>query len=104
MIPRASVPTHETGDSFGIDILAVDAECRLLPSCRAFLLFANHQVHFLGLDILANMPCGQSIFILLFSAGEKVSLSYVVQSISRREKAYGQIKSKAWVKMGEIIS
>lgn len=68
-IPRSAIATHEAGDSLGVDILAIDAESRLFALGGALLLLAKHQMDFLCLDIFANMPCGEAIFVLLFSDG-----------------------------------
>jgi hypothetical protein len=70
VIPGITVAPYEACYAFGIDILAVDPKGSLLPSGGALLLLANHQMHFLGLDVFANMPCREAIFVLFFSANE----------------------------------
>lgn len=69
VVPGCAISTNEAGDSLGVDILAIDAEGRLFALGSALLLLAEHQVDLLCLDIFADMPCGEAIFVLLFSGG-----------------------------------
>ena len=66
-VPGCAVATDEAGDSLGVDVLAIDPEGRLFALGGPLLLLAKHQVDLLGLDVLADMPCGETILVLLFS-------------------------------------
>lgn len=68
LVPVRTVSTDEAGDALGVDLLAADAKGRLLAAGSALLLFADHHMDLFGLDVLANMPCGEPVFVLLFSA------------------------------------
>lgn len=72
MVPGSAVATNEAGDSLGVDILAIDSECRLFALSGTLLLLPEHQMNLLCLDVLAYMPCGETIFVLLFSDGSGV--------------------------------
>jgi hypothetical protein len=70
LIPGLTVAAKEACNAFRVDILAIYTESSLLPSGGTLLLFANHQVDFFSLDVLADMPCGKTVFVLFFSASE----------------------------------
>lgn len=62
-----SISTDKAGDAFGVDFLSSNTETCLLASGRSFLLLSDHDMDFFGLDILADMPCSQAVFVLFFS-------------------------------------
>jgi hypothetical protein len=66
-IPRGAIATDEAGDTFWVDVLPVYPEGRLFALGCALLLLAKHEMDLFGLDILSDMPCGESIFVLFFS-------------------------------------
>ena len=68
--PGLTISADEAGESLLVHFVACPAKGRLLASGGTLLLFANHQVNFFGLDVLADMPCGQTVFVLFFSASE----------------------------------
>jgi len=68
LIPRVTIAADEACYPLGVNILAIYPKGRLFPSSSALLLFANHQVDFFSLDIFADMPCGEAVFVLFFSA------------------------------------
>jgi hypothetical protein len=75
-IPGSSIATNEASDSFGVDVLPIHPEGSLFPLGGALLLFAKHQVDLFGFDILSDMPCGKTIFVLLFSNGLGLDWEY----------------------------
>jgi hypothetical protein len=66
-IPRCTVATYKASDTFRVDVLAIHPESSLLPLGGAFLLLAKHDVDLFGLDILPDMPCRETVFVLFFS-------------------------------------
>lgn len=68
--PGITVAALKAGNAFGVNILAIYPKGSFLPSGSALLLFANHQMDFFRLDVLPDMPCGEAVFILFFSASE----------------------------------
>jgi hypothetical protein len=69
-VPRITVAAKKACNAFGINILPIYPKGSFLPSGGALLLFANHQVDFFSLDVLPDMPCGEAVFVLFFSASE----------------------------------
>jgi hypothetical protein len=68
LIPRVTIAADEACYPLGVNILAIYPKSRLFSSSGTLLLLANHQVDFFSLDVFADMPCGEAVFILFFSA------------------------------------
>jgi hypothetical protein len=56
VIPVRSVSSYETSNAFGVDFLASHSKDSLLAPRSPLLLFANHDIDFLGFDVLSNVP------------------------------------------------
>lgn len=67
MIPHIRVPTAESSDALLVDDLTVQSKSRLLALGGAPLLLAEHDMDFFLLQVLAEIPLGEAIFILFFS-------------------------------------
>lgn len=67
LFPGGTVAADEAGDAFRVDVLPVDAEGRLFAFGGALSLFADHEMDFFGLDVFANVPGGEAIFVLFLS-------------------------------------
>lgn len=67
VIPRGAVAAYKAGDTFWIDVLSVDSKGCLFALGGTLLLLAKHEVNLFGLDILSDMPCCETIFVLFFS-------------------------------------
>lgn len=67
LFPGRAIATYKASNPFRVDVLATDPEGCLLASGGPFLLFAKHEVDFFGFDVLSNMPCGETVFVLFFS-------------------------------------
>ena len=67
LLPSRPVATNEASNAFGVNILATDAEGCCFASSGTFLLLSQHEMDFSGFDILADMPGGETIFVLFFS-------------------------------------
>jgi hypothetical protein len=95
-IPWCPIATHEAGDTFWIHVLAVYPESSLFALGGALLLLAKHEMDFFGFDVLSNMPCSKTIFVLFFSNGlelgdtaskEGIYMEWIRKRIRKNEDA-----------------
>lgn len=101
VIPRRPISTQKTRNALRIDLLPAHPERRLLPTGGSFLLFADHDMDFFGLDILANVPCGETIFILFFSIH---AVSLLCPKWNRKDTAMTYVATKWWSRSMMILT
>jgi hypothetical protein len=90
VVPGSTIPPDKACDALGVDFLTTHSECGLLASSSSLLLLPDHHMDFFGLDVLSDMPCCQTVLVLLFSESKlgKFETSDAVHAISRnRNKA-----------------
>lgn len=75
VVPGSTVPPDKACDALGVDFLTTHSKCGLLASSSSLLLLSDHHMDFFGLDVLSDMPCCQTVLVLLFSGKSKLGKS-----------------------------
>lgn len=78
LLPRLAISPHEPGNPLRIHLLPIHPEGRLFPARGAFLLLADHQLHLFGLDVLADVPGREAVFVLFFSGDGELMQGWMV--------------------------